>query len=204
MGSDIDSLKTRAAGTEKWGDELLPEGMTIAPEAAAELHLADATGGKGVDFLVGLAEGDDVEIHSVDLTTLKSLAFSFEDEVGFVTFKDDDGNDGSTKDAALAEKKAEEEAKKKAEEEKRKAEEEAKKKEEEEKRKAEEEAARKAEEEAAAAAAAEEEVYYEESYSEDYYEPSYSYSEPSYSEPVYSAPEQTEVECTRDNIVLDN
>lgn len=205
LSSDIDSLKTRPTGTDNWGEELLPEGMTIAPEAVAELHLANAADAKGIDFLIGLAEGDDVEIHSVDLASMKALSFSFEDEVGFVTFKDADGNEGSTKDAALAEKKAEEEAKAKEEEEKRKAEEEAKKKEEEEKRKAEEEAARQAEEEAAAAAAAaEEEVYYEESYSEDYYEPSYSYSEPSYSEPEYSAPAQTEMECTRENTVLDN
>lgn len=204
LGSDITSLKVRVNGTEKWGEELLAEQQTVLAEKTDELNMLLEKQGATYDLLLGLAKGEDVEIHGIDFATMKDITLKYEDGVGFVTYKDADGNEVSTKDAALAEKKAAEEKAKAEAEAKKKAEEEAKKKAEEQKA---------AEEEAVETQS--EETYYEEPAAEEYYEETSSeetyYEEPSYEEPAYEepsyeepAPAQTNDDCTADTITLDN
>ena len=113
-----------ALGKEAYGENLLAEGGSVANEEQVRLFVAleagEETSEEGeeaaaptLDILVSLAVDDadpvDVEFLNVPVQDVAEMSLCQDDEVAFVTYKTTAGDEGSTREDALA-RKAEQEA----------------------------------------------------------------------------------------------
>lgn len=112
LEKQIVSVSMRTTGEESYSDNLLPEDGSIAADEEVRLFVAvgeaeDAT----YDILVK-AEGEeaDIEFAEVSLASLAKATLKQADGVAYVDYTTTNGEEGSTKDAALARKQAAEEA----------------------------------------------------------------------------------------------
>ena len=103
----ITAFSVREAGEQAYPASLLAEDVTIAADETAQLNYAFADGAL-YDLAITCESGQVVEVRDVPLSTLEQFGVHFEDEVGFFTYTDADGNEVSSKEAALERKAAEE------------------------------------------------------------------------------------------------
>ena len=178
LDKDVTSFKMRIVGEEAWGDDLLKEGESIPGKKSVTLGFVTEDEAASFDILVKDADGAEVEVDGLGLSSMSELTLLAEDGVGYATYKDADGNEGTTQaDGAQAgEVVAPQDS----------------------------EAAPTSD--GYDASETYDETTYsapvvEENYSEPVVEETY--SEPVVETIVDSAPEQSADDCTRDNIVLD-
>lgn len=105
LGDTITAFSVRETGEETYPASLLADEVTIAADETAQLNYAAAEGAT-YDLAITCESGAVVEVANVPLTELEQFAVHFEDEVGFFTYTDADGNEFSTKEDALAAKAA--------------------------------------------------------------------------------------------------
>lgn len=86
------------------------EDQGLAADATAEVELPAGMDGKNVDLLLTCDDGSQVVAEDVDVTAASEFTVKTEDGVGFLAYKDADGNEKDTKQASLAAKQAREEA----------------------------------------------------------------------------------------------
>lgn len=96
LEKDIASFKIRKSGDEKWS-ELLKENETIKSKGTVELGVASGGKDEKYDVFVKLADATTVEVDSLALETMSELTLKVEDGVGYATYKDTDGKEGTTK-----------------------------------------------------------------------------------------------------------
>jgi len=134
LGNSLGSVCIRKSGGEAYGENLLADGASIAEGEQVRLFIAadsaaaeeteEATEGEEAaegeevaaptyDILVSLAVDDsdpvDVEFLNVPVDAVSEMTLRQDDEVAFVDYKKAEGEEGSTRDDALA-RKAEQEA----------------------------------------------------------------------------------------------
>ena len=96
LDKDISSFKIRKAGDKDWA-ELLKEGEVIKAKSTVELGIAPGEKDLSFDVLVKYADNSQAEVDALKIGTLSLIALNVENGVGFATFTDADGKEGTTR-----------------------------------------------------------------------------------------------------------
>lgn len=96
LGKDVKAFQMRKSGDETWTD-LLKEGELIASNASVELGYVASQEPATYDFLLTCSDDTKVQIDGLALDAMNDLTLMVQDGVGYVTYKDANGNDATTK-----------------------------------------------------------------------------------------------------------
>ena len=190
LGSDITSFAMKNVKSTSWGKNQLKDNEVIPSGASVDLGIAADDDASAYDLQLIDANGKEIEIKDVALATMSEAKLQVENGVGYVTYKDLNGVEGSTKSAGAEASSGDDASTAKT------------------------TSDNSYDASTDAASADDNDSYQEPTYegdnaqsepvAEEYYaEPAPSYEE-AYVEPVVEeAPAQAADDCTRDNIVLD-
>ncbi|GEM_PF-2105214 len=112
IGQHVTAVAVRAGASEDdFPASFMAEGQTFESGATDEAYLPADVTATDVDLLFTCDDGTQVLVDDVDMTAADAYFVKYEDGVGFLTYKDADGNDKSTKDASVAAQQAREQKK---------------------------------------------------------------------------------------------
>lgn len=101
LGVPIESVSLRAGGTMDYGDNLIPEGGSIAPEEEVRLFFMPVGAAPTYDVKV-TAGGEIMEFVQAPMSTAVQVVLRRADGVSYVDFVAPDGGVGSTLEAILS------------------------------------------------------------------------------------------------------
>ena len=99
IGKDITGFAMRRAGETEWGQNLLQENEVIKSEGTVELGIAADDAAESYDLQLTDVDGSVVEVTGLALKGMSEVTLCVDEGVGYATFLDLDGNEGSTKAA---------------------------------------------------------------------------------------------------------
>ena len=99
IGKDITSFAMRRSGETEWGQNLLQENEVIKSEGTVELGIAADEDAEAYDMQLTDVDGSVVEVPGLALKAMSEVTLCVDEGVGYATFLDLDGNEGSTKAA---------------------------------------------------------------------------------------------------------
>lgn len=111
LGHAVTAMAARdGASEDDFPASFMGEDQGLEADATAEVELPEGLDATNVDLMLTCDDGSQVVVEDVDVTVAEEFTAKSEDGVGFLAYKDADGNERDTKGASLAAKQAREQA----------------------------------------------------------------------------------------------